>query len=434
MLPAKPSLRLFGSTVARTTPRQLLGGTLRAWLKWGVGASVLGFGSLLADAYWFAPPEQYPPIVFNSQEQEVEDAIRRCRELSSMASGGFFYYVRAIKQVVVFFSAVMVLGVTWVFPFIEGVGFWYFQWALGACGPFTIKAGQWMSQYSNVFGDRLTSLLASFQDDAPTHSFKQTKRTLETFYGKPLDQVFDDGELAFLACGSIAQVYRAKVGGREVIVKVRHPGAMESICQDVEMLLWVSRVATWFFPGLLGKKNLTEIVSHFSSSMIGQLDLMKEAQNIENFRRNFAQRTDVVFPEPLLELCGGVVLVETFEEGRKAKDFALQEEGCDEGVKKLLARGLIQNYLKMGMIDNFSHDDLHGGNVLVRWVEDDRGWMQRGVGCLVDTFSSWNSKRSFSPSTGAVTDELSIFRWDLGLKNQQQQEKGGTNPAPPPPP
>jgi len=182
-------------------------------------------------------------------------------------------------------------------------------------------------------------------------------------------------------------------------------------------------------------------VSHFSSSMVGQLDLKKEALNIEQFRRNFGDRSDIVFPEPLLDLCGGCVLVETFEEGKKAKNFALSEEGrgCDDGVKKLLARTLIQNYLKMGVIDNFSHDDLHGGNVLVRWVKDDRGFVQRTVGHVVDSFTAWNSKRSFSPSTKKETDsisnELNLFQIHLNERLQQSQgENSDSSPSPPPGP
>ena len=381
----------------------------------------LGFASLVGDAYLFGPREEYPPAAFSSPKEEVEDAIRKCRELSEEGSGrGVIYQLRALKQVMVFFSAIVALGVSWVLPFTEGFCYWFFQWALGNCGPFTIKAGQWMSQYEGMFGKKLASLLASFQDNAPTHSFEETKAILEKFYGKPLEEVFEDGRLEFIASGSIAQVYRARVDGRDVVVKVRHPGATDSICQDAEMLLWVSGLVSWAFPELVGKRNLTDIVSHFSTMMVSQLDLSSEARNVDMFRRNFANRKDIIFPEPILELCGGEVLVETFEEGKKATEFAREEEGCDEGVKKLLARTLIQNYLKMGIIDNFSHDDLHGGNVLVRWVEDDRGLISRSVGYLVDTFSSCNAERIFSPSSSSPpSNELSVFNWTINQRLQK---------------
>ena len=393
--------------------------TWKTWLKGALGATCLGFASLVGDAYMFAPPEVYPPSAFSSPEEEVQDAIRKCRDWKEAGKGGgFFYSLRGIKQILVFGSAVVVVGVGMLVPVLEKLCFWYFRWALGNCGPFTIKAGQWMSQYEGVLGKELVQLLVSFQDDAPVHSHEETRRILEEVYGKKLEEVFEEGKLEFIASGSIAQVYKARVEGRDVVVKVRHPKALDSICQDVEMLLWVSKVVSYIFPELIGKRNLVEIVSHFSNMMVTQLDLSQEARNIDRFRRNFVNRRDIVFPEVLMELCEGQVLVETFEEGKKAVEFAEEEEGCDEQVKKLLARTLIQNYLKMGIIDNFSHDDLHGGNVLVRWVEDDRGLLARGVGGVVDLFSSLNAKRSYSPPSSS-SNELSLFDWtiDQKLKN-----------------
>ncbi|GMH24917.1 hypothetical protein Nepgr_026760 [Nepenthes gracilis] len=239
-------------------------------------------------------------------------------------------------------------------------------------GPVFIKWGQWAATRPDLFPGDLCAELAKLHTNAPEHSFDYTKRTIEGAFGRKISDIFESIEAIPVASGSIAQVHRAslrfrypgqKVKPIEVAVKVRHPGVSESIRRDFLIINAIAKV-TKFIPTLKWLR-LDESVQQFAVFMMPQVDLAWEAAHLNRFIYNFRQWKDVSFPKPVYPLVHPAVLVETYEHGESVAHFVDELEGQNR-IKAALAHIGTNALLKMLLVDNFIHADMHPGNILVR--------------------------------------------------------------------
>ncbi|KAK9056352.1 hypothetical protein SSX86_027442 [Deinandra increscens subsp. villosa] len=243
---------------------------------------------------------------------------------------------------------------------------------LEIAGPAFIKWGQWAATRPDLFARDLCTELSKLHTKAPEHSFSYTKKTVEKAFGRQISDIFDDFEEVPVASGSIAQIHRAVLrytypGKRTkplvVAVKVRHPGVGESIRRDFEIINVVAKIST-YIPTLKWLR-LDESVQQFSVFMMSQVDLAREAANLSRFIYNFRRWRDVSFPKPVYPLVHPAVLVETFEQGENVAYYIDELEG-HERLKSSLAHIGTHALLKMILVDNFIHADMHPGNILVR--------------------------------------------------------------------
>jgi aarF domain-containing kinase len=112
--------------------------------------------------------------------------------------------------------------------------------------------------------------------------------------------------------------------------------------------------------------SLPDEVEQFATMMKLQLDLRTEAINLEKFRENFRDRSTVTFPTPYKEYATRKVLIEEFAHGLPLPYFL--ELGAGPYNKELADMGL-DAFLRMLLIDNFVHSDLHPGNIMVRFYK-----------------------------------------------------------------
>ncbi|OIT30582.1 PREDICTED: probable serine/threonine-protein kinase abkC [Nicotiana attenuata] len=243
---------------------------------------------------------------------------------------------------------------------------------LERAGPAFIKWGQWAATRPDLFPRDLCAELSKLHSKAPEHSFAYTKRVVEKAFGRKLSEIFDEFEQTPVASGSIAQVHRASLKyryrGREikpikVAVKVRHPGVGESIRRDFEIINVVAKISG-FIPSLKWLR-LEESVQQFAVFMMSQVDLAREAAHLSRFIYNFRRWKNVSFPKPVYPLVHPAVLVETFEEGESVAHYVDELVG-HERLKSALAHIGTHALLKMLLVDNFMHADMHPGNILVR--------------------------------------------------------------------
>ncbi|CAI0375518.1 unnamed protein product [Linum tenue] len=227
---------------------------------------------------------------------------------------------------------------------------------LEKAGPAFIKWGQWAATRPDLFPKDLCSKLTRLHSKAPAHSFSITKNTIEGAFGRRLSDIFEEFEEEPIASGSVAQIHRAAV-------KVRHPYVGQSIRRDFILINFVAKVSN-FIPTLRWLR-LDESVQQFAVFMMSQVDLAREAANLSRFNYNFRNWKDVAFPRPLYPLVHPAVLVETYERGESIVRYVEGLEG-DERVKSALAHIGTHALLKMLLVDNFVHADMHPGNVLVR--------------------------------------------------------------------
>lgn len=89
-----------------------------------------------------------------------------------------------------------------------------------------------------------------------------------------------------------------------------------------------------------------------------------EARNLMRFGQNFNRDRYVIFPKVIEFMTTRDVLVETFEHGINLSAYMKSQRDPEEH-KKLAKIGLL-SFLKMILVQNFIHADLHPGNILVR--------------------------------------------------------------------
>ncbi|OWM85121.1 hypothetical protein CDL15_Pgr027908 [Punica granatum] len=243
---------------------------------------------------------------------------------------------------------------------------------LEKAGPAFIKWGQWAATRPDLFPRDLCTQLAELHTRAPEHSFAYTRKTIEKAFGRKLSQIFEHFEEVPVASGSIAQVHRAtlrfRYPGKQakpmvVAVKVRHPGVGESIRRDFEIINLVAKISK-FIPTLKWLR-LDESVQQFAVFMMSQVDLAREAAHLSRFIYNFRRWRDVSFPKPVYPLVHPAVLVESYEQGESVSHYVDELEGHTR-LKSALAHIGTHALLKMLLVDNFIHADMHPGNILVR--------------------------------------------------------------------
>ncbi|XP_073124021.1 uncharacterized protein [Henckelia pumila] len=267
-------------------------------------------------------------------------------------------------------------------PFSESLGIQFRKsWlrtvrvTLEKAGPAFIKWGQWAAARPDLFPSDLCDELAELHAKAPAHSFAYTKRTIEKAFGRRLSEIFDEFEEEPVASGSVAQVYRATLRFRYprqqikpmlVAVKVRHPGVGEAIRRDFVLINLFAKVSK-FVPTLKWLR-LDESIQQFAVFMMSQVDLAREAANLSRFIYNFRYSKDVSFPKPLYPLVHPAVLVESYEHGESILHYVDRLDGNGH-IKTALAHIGTHALLKMLLVDNFIHADMHPGNILVRVLQ-----------------------------------------------------------------
>ncbi|GFP78566.1 probable serine/threonine-protein kinase abkc [Phtheirospermum japonicum] len=246
---------------------------------------------------------------------------------------------------------------------------------LERAGPAFIKWGQWAAARPDLFPNDLCDELAELHSKAPAHSFAYTKSTVEKAFGRKLTEIFDDFHEEPLASGSVAQVHQATLRSRYprqkakpklVAVKVRHPGVGEAIRRDFVLIDLFAKVSK-FIPTMKWLR-LDESIQQFAVFMTSQVDLAREAANLSRFIYNFRHWKDVSFPKPLYPLVHPAVLVETYEHGESILHYVDRLKGHGY-VKTALAHIGTHALLKMLLVDNFIHADMHPGNILA-WTAE----------------------------------------------------------------
>eukprot|EP00250_Pteridium_aquilinum_P014451 c21999_g1_i2 orf=321-2324(+) len=242
---------------------------------------------------------------------------------------------------------------------------------LELAGAAFIKWGQWAATRPDLFPRDLCLELSKLHTKAPAHKYSHTLQTVEKAFGRKLHDIFEEFEEEPVASGSIAQVHKATLrfgypGQKSkpmlVAVKVRHPGVGEVIRRDFVIIKGIAGLST-FVPGLKWLR-LDESVQQFAVFMLTQVDLAREAAHLSRFLYNFRQWKDVSFPRPLYPLVHPAVLVETYEQGESVSRFVELSEKST--ISSALAHIGTHTLLKMLLVDNFIHADMHPGNILVR--------------------------------------------------------------------
>ncbi|MCL6326536.1 ubiquinone biosynthesis regulatory protein kinase UbiB [Pectobacterium polaris] len=239
--------------------------------------------------------------------------------------------------------------------------------ALQELGPVWIKFGQMMSTRRDLFPPAIADQLAMLQDKVEPFDGKLAREQIElSMGGIPLEEWFDDFDIKPLASASIAQVHTAclKSTGKEIVIKVIRPDILPVIKADMRLM---KRLAGWL-PHLLpdGRRlRPREVVLEYEKTLLDELNLLREAANAIQLRRNFENSPMLYVPEVYSDYCSESMLVMERIYGIPVSDIdALTANGTD---MKLLAERGVQVFFTQVFRDSFFHADMHPGNIFISY-------------------------------------------------------------------
>jgi len=235
--------------------------------------------------------------------------------------------------------------------------------ALEELGPIFVKFGQAVSTRRDLLPTDVADELAKLQDRVPPFPGAVARAIVESAYGRPVSEAFSQFEETPLAAASIAQVHAARLpDGKEVVVKVLRPDMRELIERDLEVLYALAELAhTYWREGR--RLRPREIVAEYEKTVIDELDLMREAANASQLKRNFAGSDLLYVPEVYWDYCRLDVMVMERIHGIPISDMErLRAAGTDIRV---LAENGVRIFFTQVFRHNFFHADMHPGNIFV---------------------------------------------------------------------
>jgi len=228
-------------------------------------------------------------------------------------------------------------------------------------GPAFVKVGQILSMRADLVPVEVTVALTTLQNQTRPFDSRKVPKLIEEAFSRSVDQLFEYFDMHPIASASIAQVHRARLwDGREVAVKIRRPGIVRQVHNDLRLLGVIAKLmsaipATHLLP-------LTDFVKEIGKPILGQLDFKREADNIRKFRANFQLVEYITMPVLIEELCTSSILTTEFLDGLK------KVTSVNSGVyeREIAALAGLRALYKMIFLDGFVHADMHAGNVFLR--------------------------------------------------------------------
>lgn len=235
--------------------------------------------------------------------------------------------------------------------------------SLETLGPIFVKFGQILSTRRDLLADDIADELKKLQDDVPPFSGEQAQAITEKALKKSIKSLFAEFDLNPLASASIAQVHGATFhDGRSVVVKVIRPGIEKTISQDIALLLTLATLLEYYWED--GRRlHPIQIVRDYERTIHDELDLMREAANASQLRRNFLNSELIYIPEIYWDYTHKDVLVMERIQGIPIAEIeTLKQKGVN--LKCLAERG-VEIFFTQVFRDSFFHADMHPGNIFV---------------------------------------------------------------------
>jgi ubiquinone biosynthesis protein len=236
--------------------------------------------------------------------------------------------------------------------------------ALEELGPIFVKFGQAVSTRRDLIPVDIADELAKLQDRVPPFGSDIAVAAVERALGKPLSEVFSRFDETPLAAASIAQVHAATLmSGEDVVVKILRPGMHEVIERDLQVLEALAALADQYWAEARRLRPL-ELVSEYRKTILDELDLMREAGNAAQLKRNFSGSTLLYVPAVYWDYCrSNVMVMERIHGVIVSRVDELRARGTN--IAKLAENG-VEIFFTQVFKHNFFHADMHPGNIFVQ--------------------------------------------------------------------
>lgn len=241
--------------------------------------------------------------------------------------------------------------------------------ALEALGPIYIKLGQLLSTRRDFLPPALADELAALQDRVPPFSEPTAASLIGERLGLPVSEVFSSLDEQPLASASIAQVHCARLlSGEEVVVKLVRPGIEQTVRADIRLLKQLATLLAG--SSALGRRlHPQEVIADYEVVILNELNLLAEAANTSQLRRNFEHSASLYIPKVYWDFCRtDLIVLERIHGIPVSHTETLIEHQID--LKKLAERG-VEIFFQQVFEHNFFHADMHPGNIFVAYDKPD---------------------------------------------------------------
>lgn len=228
-------------------------------------------------------------------------------------------------------------------------------------GPVYIKLGQWLSSRADILPQPYLEELAKLQDNVPPVSFDQVKTIIEKDIG-PINEKFDSIDPNPISGASLGQVYRGKLSGQEIVVKVKRPGIEKVVEEDIKVLKKILPLALQFVDPNL-RFSAKSMLSQFTETIHEEMDYTNESANLKKIKHDMEKNNKVVIPSIYDNYSSKNVLTMEYLPGIKITNIqALDEKGID---RQKLVVDVHKVFFTMLLRHSIFHADPHPGNISV---------------------------------------------------------------------
>lgn len=233
---------------------------------------------------------------------------------------------------------------------------------LGNLRGIAAKVGQMASYVDGVVPEEhresYETALRSLRSAAPRSSSTSIRAMVEEDFGAPLSELFTTWDDLPVASASIGQVHRAVLlDGREVAVKVQHPGIGSAVESDLKNAGILEGMAIAFG----GRKlNAGAMLEEIKERFREELDYALEAEHQRTFLALHRADATIRIPAVIAERSSKRVLTTEF-----ARGITLEEAAeTDPALRRAWAETLWRFVFKGNLVGGAFNADPHPGNYL----------------------------------------------------------------------
>jgi predicted unusual protein kinase regulating ubiquinone biosynthesis (AarF/ABC1/UbiB family) len=227
--------------------------------------------------------------------------------------------------------------------------------ALGRTKGPLMKVAQMMATIPDFLPPEYAEELAQLQTNAPAMGWPFVQRRMRGELGADWEAKFDSFEREAAAAASLGQVHRARTAdGRDVACKLQYPEMASAVEADIGQMQNII--------GLVRRLNRvvdpSEMGEEIAARLREELDYDREAKHMALYRAFFADRPDIVAPEPIAALSTRRLLTMSWLEGTPLKQFLDAPQETRNNIATLLFEAWWGPMSQLGVI----HGDPHLGN------------------------------------------------------------------------
>lgn len=285
----------------------------------------------------------------------LRDAVRAKEIVATLASNGFAEFLNETE-----------LPVGWLGKLVpqNNPNFTIWERIRFVCeelGPTFVKAGQVLASRADILPQPLIEELKHLRNNVRPEPPEKIRAVLDAEIKGSVDEFFTDFDPEPVACGSIAQVHRARLKstGQWVGLKIQRPGIESQVSADMEILGWLARQLHQRVSALK-PWDLPSVIEELRDSLVMELNFTNEARNIALFNARNPFPNEVFSPRVIDEFTSRRLLVTEWVDGVSVDSFS----GTVEERQKLAHFGAKSIFYQI-IVDGFFHADPHGGNILI---------------------------------------------------------------------